>query len=127
MKLGHTKSAESPIRRFSVAEQVHLLSQLRVIELMGTRSLPTSGLCQPRSSPEPISSYRSTIPLQVQSHGTSTALGILPLLWWSQRSPATPYLGATLDRIPSSSRCTCSLRELSSLRRSSVAASPARE
>ena len=34
---------------------------------------------------------------------------------------------ATLDRIPSSSRCTCSLRELSSFWRSSVAASPARE
>ena len=34
---------------------------------------------------------------------------------------------AALDRNPSSSRWTCSLRELSSLRRSSVAASPARE
>ena len=43
-----TKSAESPICGCSVAQQVHLLSQLRVLELMGTRSLPTPGLCQPR-------------------------------------------------------------------------------
>ena len=78
MKLEHTKSAESLIRGCSVAQQVHLLSQLRILELMGgTRSLPTPGLCQPRSLPEPLASYRSTMPLQVQSHGTSTALGIL--------------------------------------------------
>ena len=51
------------------------------LELMGTRTLsPTPSLCQPRSSPEPPASYQSTMPLQVQSHGTSTALGILPLL-----------------------------------------------
>ena len=31
-------------------------------------------------------------PLQVQSHGTSTALGILPQICWSRRSPATPPL-----------------------------------
>ena len=36
-----------------------------------------------------MASYRSTMPLQVQSHRMSTALGILPLLCWSQRSPAT--------------------------------------
>ena len=53
MKLEHTKSAESLIRGCSVAQQVHLLSQLRILELMGTRSLPTPGLCQPRSLPEP--------------------------------------------------------------------------
>ena len=29
------------------------LSQLRVLELIGIRSLLTPGLCQPRSSPEP--------------------------------------------------------------------------
>ena len=52
MKLEHTKRAESLIRGCSVAQQVHLLSQLRVLELMGTRSLPTPGLCQPRSLPE---------------------------------------------------------------------------
>ena len=52
MKLEHTKSAESLIRGCSVAQQVHLLSQLRVLELMGTRSLPTPGLCQPRSLPD---------------------------------------------------------------------------
>ena len=46
MKQEHTKSAEPPIRGCSVAQQVHLLSQLRVLELMGTRSLPTPGLCQ---------------------------------------------------------------------------------
>ena len=40
MKLEHTKSAESLIRGCSVAQQVHLLSQLRILELMGTRSLP---------------------------------------------------------------------------------------
>ena len=53
MKLEHTKNAESHIRGCSVAQQVHLLSQLRILELMGTRSLPTPGLCQPRSLPEP--------------------------------------------------------------------------
>ena len=53
MKLEHTKSAESLIRGCSVAQQVHLLSQLRVLELMETRSLPTPGLCQPWSLPEP--------------------------------------------------------------------------
>ena len=53
MKLEHTKSGESPIRGCTVAQQVHLLSQLRVLVLMGTRSLPTPGLCQPRSSLEP--------------------------------------------------------------------------
>ena len=90
MKLEHTKSAESPIRGYSVAQQVHLLAQLRILELMGTRSLPTPGLCQPRSSPEPMASYRSTMPLQVQSHGTSTALGMLPLLCWSQCARPQP-------------------------------------
>ena len=79
MKLEHTKGAESLFGGCSVAQQVHLLSQIRVLELMGARSLPTPGLCQPQ-------------PLQVQSHGTSTALRILPLLCWSQRSPATPPL-----------------------------------
>ena len=53
MKLEHSKSAELPIRGYSVAQQVHLLSLLRVLELKGTRSLPAPGLCQPRSSPEP--------------------------------------------------------------------------
>ena len=53
MKLEHTKSVESLIRGCSVAQQVHLLSQLRILELMETRSLPTPGLCQPRSLPEP--------------------------------------------------------------------------
>ena len=53
VKLEHTKSAESPIRGCSVVQQVHLLFQLRDLELMGTRSLPIPGLCQPRSSPEP--------------------------------------------------------------------------
>ena len=33
-----------------MAQQVHLSSQLWVLELMGTHSLPTPGLCQPRSS-----------------------------------------------------------------------------
>ena len=47
MKLEHTKSAESLTRGCSVAQQVHLLSQLRILELMGTRSLPTPGLCGP--------------------------------------------------------------------------------
>ena len=42
MKLERTKSAESPIRGCCMAQQVHLLSQLRrVLELMGTHSLPT--------------------------------------------------------------------------------------
>ena len=52
-EMEHTKSAESAIPRCSVAQQVHLLSQLRDLELMGTSSLPTPGLCQPQSSPEP--------------------------------------------------------------------------
>ena len=103
MKLERTKNIKSPIRGCSVAQQVHLLSQLRILELMGTRSLPTPGLCQPQSSPEPQASYRSTMPLQVQSHGTSTALGILPLLCWSQRSPATPPNGRSVGNTSSMS------------------------
>ena len=49
-------------RVFCGAENAHF-ALLMVLELKGTRSLPTSGLCQPRSSPEPQSSYRSTMPL----------------------------------------------------------------
>ena len=73
-------------------QQVHLLSLLRVLELKGTRSLPTPGLCQLQSTPEPQASYRRTLLLQVQSHEASLALRILPLLRHSQRFPATPPL-----------------------------------
>ena len=41
MKLEYIKSSESPIHGCSVAQQVRLLSQLMVLEFMGTRSLPT--------------------------------------------------------------------------------------
>ena len=82
MKLRHAKAHNRP----SVGvpwcsnQQVHLSSLLRVLELKGILSLPIPGLCQPRSSFETKAIYRSTMPLQVQSHGTSLALGILPLL-----------------------------------------------
>ena len=45
-------------------------------ELKGICSLPTTGLCQLWSSPKPQASNQSTMPLQVQSHRTSLALGI---------------------------------------------------
>ena len=80
MKLEHSKWAKSPNRRCSVAQQLHLLSLLRVLELNRTRSLPTPVFCQPQSSPELPAGYRNTMPLQVQSHGKSLALGILKLL-----------------------------------------------
>ena len=57
-----------------------ILSLLRVLGIKITRSLPSPSLCQPRTLSEPQASYRSTMPLQVQSHGTSLALATLPLL-----------------------------------------------
>ena len=69
-----TKSAKLPIRGCSMVTVI--CPWLRVLDLKGTRSLLTPGLCQPWYSPEPQASYRSTMPLQVQSHVTSLALGI---------------------------------------------------
>ena len=57
-----------------------LLSLLRALDTKITRSLPSPSLCQPRTLSEPQASYRSTIPLQVQNHGTSLALGFYSYL-----------------------------------------------
>ena len=78
------KSVESPIRLCSVAQQLLLLSLLGHLRAQGNSlslSLSTPGLCQPWSSPEPLASYRSTMPLQVRSHGMSTAMGIFAATW----------------------------------------------
>ena len=53
--------------------KMHTIAHPRVFR--GTANAPLS-----QSSPETQASYRSTIPLQVQSHRTSLILGILPLL-----------------------------------------------
>ena len=50
------ETAKIAIRGCSVVQQVHVLSLLMVLELKGTCSLPTPGLCQPLSSTGPQTS-----------------------------------------------------------------------
>ena len=73
----HAKGAISPIHGCSVrGAALHIFSLFRVLELKGTHSLPTPGIRQLQSSPEPQESSQSTLPLQVQDQVLSLALGI---------------------------------------------------
>ena len=80
MKIEHTKEAKyRPSAGVSCTASAHLVP-VQGLRAQGNRSLPTPGLCQPRSLPELQASYRSTTPLQVLSHRTSLVKGILSLL-----------------------------------------------